>query len=260
MVGACATVTRGTHTQFAVESEPPGAVAVTTTGFSCASTPCKMDLPRRGGFDLTVSKQGYQPQVVHVESKVKGGGAAGFLGNAIIGGAIGAGIDVASGAMNDLVPNHVIVKLEHEKFAEPPPLVAYAPPPPRYPPPSAGYAPPRHDASRVATSRPWETDDRATLAYAPPARTYGSPPAGSAEPPEAYDPGSGYPRSSPVYERPQARYVLPRRYGRSYRRYEPPAAQVCPQGEFYDPRYGPYRSGTVEYAPAPAPTQGDIIE
>lgn len=112
MLGACATVTRGTHTDFAVESVPAGAAAKTTTGFSCAATPCKLKLPRKEGFDITITLEGYQTRVVHVASKVQGGGAAGFVGNAVVGGVLGAAIDGSSGAMKDLVPNPVKVKLQ----------------------------------------------------------------------------------------------------------------------------------------------------
>jgi hypothetical protein len=111
MLGACATVTRGTHTDFKVESVPSGAAVKTTTGFTCA-TPCQLKLPRKDGFDVTITLEGYQPQTVHVSSKVQGGGAAGFVGNAVVGGVLGGAIDASSGAMKDLVPNPVKVKLQ----------------------------------------------------------------------------------------------------------------------------------------------------
>jgi len=117
MLGACATVTRGTHTNFAVESDPPGAAVSTTTGFSCPSTPCQLKLPRKEAFDVTVTKAGYETEVVHVASKVQGGGAAGFAGNAVVGGLIGAAIDGSDGAMKDLVPNPVKVKLQPSSVA-----------------------------------------------------------------------------------------------------------------------------------------------
>ena len=39
-LAACATITRGTQTDFHVESTPPGASVTTSTGFSCSPTPC----------------------------------------------------------------------------------------------------------------------------------------------------------------------------------------------------------------------------
>lgn len=111
-LGACATITRGTTQEVIVESTPPGAAVRTTTGFTCEATPCTFKMPRKEGFSVTISKDGYKPATVTVESKVAGGGAAGFAGNVIAGGVIGMGVDATSGAMMDLVPNPVSVTLE----------------------------------------------------------------------------------------------------------------------------------------------------
>jgi len=111
-LGACATVVRGTTTEFRVVSTPPGATVTTTNGRSCVTTPCSMTLPRRDPFDVTVSLAGYKPVTTHVGSSVSDGGTVGFLGNALVGGVIGATVDIASGAMNDLKPNPLTVTLE----------------------------------------------------------------------------------------------------------------------------------------------------
>jgi hypothetical protein len=110
-LGGCATVTRGTTTQFAVESTPPGAKVTTSTGFSCSPTPCHMKMSRKEPFDATVSLDGYAPQTTHISSKVGGAGAAGMAGNVILGGVIGIGVDAASGAIDDLSPNPLKVTL-----------------------------------------------------------------------------------------------------------------------------------------------------
>ncbi len=111
-LGACATITRGTTQEVVVESTPPGAAVRTTTGFTCEATPCTFKMPRKEGFDVTISKDGYKPATVTVESKMSGGGAAGMAGNVIAGGIIGIGVDATSGAMMDLVPSPVTVTLE----------------------------------------------------------------------------------------------------------------------------------------------------
>ena len=113
-LGACATVTRGTTTQFTVDSSPPAAQVKTSTGFSCEATPCTFKMPRKEKFVVTVSKAGYKTATMQIDSKLAGNGAAGFLGNALIGGVIGAGVDVASGALDDLTPNPAHVTLEAE--------------------------------------------------------------------------------------------------------------------------------------------------
>jgi len=109
---ACATVTRGTSTDFKVATAPPGASVKTSTGFSCAPTPCQMKLPRKTPFDATVSLDGYQSQTIAVRSEVSGAGTAGFVGNAVAGGLIGMAVDGTDGAMNDLRPNPLTVTLQ----------------------------------------------------------------------------------------------------------------------------------------------------
>ena len=109
---ACATVTRGTSEQFKVVTAPPGASVRTSTGFTCSPTPCSIKLPRKTGFDTTVSLAGYKSQTVHVRSEVGGGGAAGFAGNMVAGGVLGMAVDSTDGAMDDLKPNPLKVTLE----------------------------------------------------------------------------------------------------------------------------------------------------
>ena len=262
MLGACATVTRGTHTQFAVQSEPPGAEAVTTTGFSCRATPCQMKLPRKEAFDVTVSKPGYKPQVVHVQSRVQAGGAAGFVGNAAIGGVLGAVIDASSGAMNDLVPSRVNVTLERDGRAEPapPPQVAYAPPPVAHGPALAERAlPPEEEAAPSASySRPPGGYDRPAIGYAPPPELYRphpTVPAQSWEEPDRRE--LAYSPPPQAYHPSPDRYVLPPRYRRA------PAYQQAPAAECPPPaRYGP----AAEWRESPQaryrqpPQESDIVE
>ena len=109
---ACATVTRGTNEAWTVKSFPPGAAVKTSNGRFCDMTPCTIKMPRKAEFEVTVSKDGYKPYQGHVTHAVATGGGVGFAGNVLIGGVIGAGVDVASGAMMDLKPNPLIVELE----------------------------------------------------------------------------------------------------------------------------------------------------
>ena len=111
---ACATITRGTTQQFTIESSPPNALATTSNGFRCESTPCTLRMPRKDGFTVTVSKDGYVPATRTVTSSVSGGGGTAMAGNILVGGLIGMGVDATSGAMNDLSPNPLVVTLEPE--------------------------------------------------------------------------------------------------------------------------------------------------
>ena len=132
-LGACATVTRGHDTAWEVKTTPPGAHVATTNNMACDSTPCSLKMARNSEFDATISKPGYKDLKIHVTHKIGVGGGAGMAGNVILGGIIGAGVDVATGAMYDLTPNPIDVMLE--KVEAPPaapvttPAVAPAPPP-----------------------------------------------------------------------------------------------------------------------------------
>ncbi len=107
-VAACGTVTRGTKEQIAFDSSPDGARAQTTLGVAC-TTPCTLDIPRKKEFSVTMTKEGYDPQTVKVITRLSGKGAAGVAGNVLVGGIIGAGVDVATGAGLDHSPNPVYV-------------------------------------------------------------------------------------------------------------------------------------------------------
>lgn len=113
-LAGCATITRGTTTEFTVESTPPAAAVKTSTGFTCVSTPCTFKMPRKEAFSVTVTKAGFKSSTTKVESKIAGKGAAGMAGNVLVGGIIGIGVDAASGAMNDLTPNPLKVTLDAE--------------------------------------------------------------------------------------------------------------------------------------------------
>jgi len=110
LLPGCATVTRGTSQKFAIESIPPRADVALSTGQACV-TPCRLKLKRKHGFTATFTKAGYETYRAEVKSKFSGGGAAATAGNVLIGGLIGAAVDGSSGALNNLTPNPLKVKL-----------------------------------------------------------------------------------------------------------------------------------------------------
>ncbi|MEG3177496.1 hypothetical protein U1872_14735 [Sphingomonas sp. RB3P16] len=124
LMTGCATVTRGTKQKFEIVSQPPGADVSMTTGQSCV-TPCKLKLKRKAGFTATISKAGFTPAQVVVESKMHGGGTAGLAGNMLAGGVIGIVVDAGNGSLNDLSPNPIIVTLVADGGAAP--IAAAAP-------------------------------------------------------------------------------------------------------------------------------------
>ena len=114
MTAACATVTRGTKEAWTVTSEPPSASVTTSNGFSCDATPCTFKIEHKAEFDVTVSKAGYKPYHGHVIHQISKAGGLGMAGNVLVGGLIGATVDVASGAMMELKPNPLNVTLDPE--------------------------------------------------------------------------------------------------------------------------------------------------
>ena len=76
-----------------------------------------MKVKRKPGFDLTISKPGYQTQTVTVDSSMSGGGGVAGAGNILLGGVIGGIVDGTNGSMNNLSPNPVTVTLVPEAAA-----------------------------------------------------------------------------------------------------------------------------------------------
>ncbi len=78
LAGGCATATHGSHTEFAVQTIPPGASVTTDRPledgaanasansedagyYGCAPTPCSFRLPRRSDFNILITRPSYQP-------------------------------------------------------------------------------------------------------------------------------------------------------------------------------------------------------
>ncbi len=107
-LSGCATVTRGTTNEVHFESTPSGATVLTSLQQTCV-TPCMLDVARNQSFTATFNLEGFEPRVVPVTTQVAGAGAAGMAGNLILGGVVGVVVDASTGAMNEHVPNPVIV-------------------------------------------------------------------------------------------------------------------------------------------------------
>lgn len=111
-LGACATVTRGSHQAWTVETTPGGATAKTNIGFACDATPCTWKMERKREFDITITKPGFKPYTTHITNQISGKGGTALAGNVLVGGIIGIGVDAATGASKDLTPNPLKVTLE----------------------------------------------------------------------------------------------------------------------------------------------------
>ncbi|ABE39780.1 conserved hypothetical protein [Rhodopseudomonas palustris BisB5] len=114
LLSGCASVTRGTTENISIASTPSGAlasVAGTDAPFSCV-TPCVVEVSRSADITVSLSKEGYEPQIIPLTREISGGGGAGFAGNLLLGGVVGMGVDAATGAAMDHKPNPVVVTLQ----------------------------------------------------------------------------------------------------------------------------------------------------
>lgn len=76
------------------------------------TTPASFKLPRNSILTVVIEKPGYKTATVQVNHATATSGAVGMAGNLVFGGIIGGGVDLATGATQDLTPNPVYVILE----------------------------------------------------------------------------------------------------------------------------------------------------
>lgn len=109
----CATVINGTSQDYEITSKPDGAKVTLSNGQSC-TTPCQVSLKRRNDLTATVDLPGYKSEKIFIQSRTGGAG----VGNILLGGVIGAGVDASNGSMNSLYPRPLNVKLAAQGSTE----------------------------------------------------------------------------------------------------------------------------------------------
>ena len=110
----CATITRGRSEAVDGEDATDRCRVTLSNGMTCR-TPCALTIRRKYPFSVDVCKAGYKRVVTQVVSSIHGAGGVGLAGNVLLGGAIGAGVDVGTGAARDLEPNPLEITLEAEQ-------------------------------------------------------------------------------------------------------------------------------------------------
>lgn len=115
LLTSCASVVNGTHQTISVLTSPEKEAQCTLTNnkgkWYLNKTPGSV-VVHRSYNDLVVSceKQGYATSIMQVKSKTKGAA----FGNILLGGAIGAGVDMANGAAYEY-PLEIKVPLKPSK-------------------------------------------------------------------------------------------------------------------------------------------------
>lgn len=136
---SCATVVRGTNDSVQFESSPASATATAESidkerlgPLSCV-TPCEMELKRKRTWRVDFTLDGYKTASGLLTPKVTGEGVGAGLGNALIGGLVGVGIDAGTGANLDLKPNPMIAELQPLDSPDDSQVLDAAPVPPEEP-------------------------------------------------------------------------------------------------------------------------------
>jgi PEGA domain len=91
VLSGCATMIHGTTQEVPITSEPAGA-EIRLRGALLGTTPTTLTLERKPDYDLEITKQGYRPKRVRLESVHEHDAAS-----VLLGGLIGWGIDASTG-------------------------------------------------------------------------------------------------------------------------------------------------------------------
>lgn len=126
MLGGCASIVEGTDQQVTVNTTPQGAkCALTRAGevIGVANpTPQTLTLDKsKNDVTIVCEKAGFQEATAVLDSEFQ----AMTLGNLLVGGVIGVGVDAATGALNEY-DSSVTVPMTPEVAATPPSIVPQA--------------------------------------------------------------------------------------------------------------------------------------
>jgi len=102
----CATIMHGTTQQIEITTDPSDATLVVDNRESYRS-PAKIAMDRKDDHTVKIFREGYKRETI----EIKGALSWAVVGDFLAGGAIGYGIDAASGAQRRLVPEKVDIRL-----------------------------------------------------------------------------------------------------------------------------------------------------
>lgn len=115
LLTGCGTVVRGTKQTVTISSNPSNAEVVLSNGMK-GTTPVAFSLARKEAVQISISKEGYQTYRQNFYPRTSTEGAVVDAGNILVGGIVGWGIDAATGAYKDVVPDgSLFVELQKEE-------------------------------------------------------------------------------------------------------------------------------------------------
>jgi len=106
VLNGCATIMHGTTQDIGVATDPAGADLL-VDGELQYKSPVIITMKRKHDHTVEISQEGYKKELVEIKGNLSWAVAGDFLA----GGAIGYGIDAATGAQRRLVPEKVEVRL-----------------------------------------------------------------------------------------------------------------------------------------------------
>lgn len=101
-LSGCATVLNGTNIDYTAGTDPSGADVVFLNGLKCTS-PCEVELRRGSDTRVDITKPGFDPVYVLIQSRLAGS----TFGNILAGGVV----DGGNSASNTLAPRPLMVRL-----------------------------------------------------------------------------------------------------------------------------------------------------
>lgn len=105
-LSGCATIIHGTTQDIGVTTDPAGADLL-LDGQQHYFSPATITMKRKHDHMLEISKEGYKTEMVDI----RGDMSLAVVGDVLAGGAIGYGIDAATGAQRRLVPEKIALPL-----------------------------------------------------------------------------------------------------------------------------------------------------
>jgi hypothetical protein len=103
----CATIIHSTTQNIDIRSDPADAEIWIDGAKLVETTPTTLTLERKNAYFVKIIKGGYEPTEIKIERKTSGW----IIGNILLGGLIGCGIDFLSGGAYDLTPESLDVNL-----------------------------------------------------------------------------------------------------------------------------------------------------
>jgi len=111
----CATVINGTTQKISVDTGPCGADCQVVGDSARYTTPCQLELKRKEDHLVKITKESYEPETVDIKHSMSGV----VVGNVLLGGLIGVGVDAADGAACKLTPEKINITMKAIPQPEP---------------------------------------------------------------------------------------------------------------------------------------------